>query len=187
MNKSTLCLIFITHIFNNVYAESFSFRDKTTVDGKIYWDRGMYPNIKGVILEVDKKLYFHHYPYVKGLSCAPPTSLPYYAGSNPLLPLGPITGYSIAPRCAPSRISFFNFETRTLNKIKKKITYSNVPTLDKLEAFRAIDHAINYTRPDYMEPSFEKTRRWERHVKIYGNWFFKKEMAIWGKDLVRPR
>lgn len=187
MNKLTLCLIFITHIFNDIYAESFSFRDKTTVSGKIFWDRGLYPNAAGIILAVDEKLYFHHYPYVKGLSCAPPTYLPYYSGPNPVLPLGRITDYSIAPRCTPSRISFYNFENHTLDKIKKKIAYSRIPAPDKLKTIKMIDHAMTRSKPDYMEPSSEKTRKWQRHVNIYGNWFFKKEMAVWGKDLVRSR
>ena len=187
MNKLTLCLIFITHIFSNVYAESFSFRDKTTVNGKIFWDRGLYPNAAGIILTVNGKLYFHHYPYVEDLSCAPPTSFVHYSGPNPRLPLGSITDYSIAPRCTPSRISFYNFENHTLDKIKKRVTYSRIPALNKLETIKMINHAMVYGKPEYMKPSSEKTRKWQRHVNIYGNWFFKKEMAVWGKDLVRSR
>ncbi len=188
MNKLTLYLIFITRIFTNTYGETsikhtsehFYFKDGTVISGNILWAKGYHPDARGLILTSKNKLYFHHYPYVKRLSCAPPTSYPYYPGKNPPLI------HNNTVRCAPSRISFFNFTSYSLSEIRKKVAYSKIPKMDKLNAIRMIDYASQGNRPKYIEPSFEKTKAWQRNVRIYGNFYFKKGLAVWGKDLVNP-
>ena len=191
MKKIALYLICITPFFSKISAETFHFKDGTTVEGEIFWRKNYEPDSKGIILSVNKKLYFHHYPYVKGSSCAPPIYYPYYAGKNPLLPLSDrvhknsFHGYSTTVKCSPSRLSFFNFETYTLNDIKEKVTRSKMTVTDKVNTIKMINHAMNHDKPNYMISSSGKTRKWERHMRIYGNWHFTKGTAIWGKDLVR--
>jgi hypothetical protein len=188
MKKTALYLICITPILCNVSAETFDFRDGSTVKGEIYWEKGYEPNSKGIILSVNKKLYFHHYPYVKGSSCSPPIGFPYYAGRNPLLPLGHVhrsnfRGYSTTVTCVPSRISFFNFPTYTLNGIKERVANSRMSIASKLETIKMINHAMSHDKPKYMIPSAQKTRKWQSHMRTYGNWHFKKGTAVWGRDL----
>ena len=191
MKRITLYLICITPFFSNISAETFHFRDGTVVEGEIFWGKDYEPNQKGVILSVNKKLYLHHYPYVKESSCAPPMYYPYYAGKNPPLPLldrarkNSLHGYSTTIKCTPSRLSFFNFESFTLSDIRKEILYSKMSIMNKANTIKMIDYVMNNNKPNYMTPSFEKTRTWKSHVRIYGNWHFTKGTAIWGESLAR--
>tara|TARA_B100000959_G_C14982523_1_gene624154 strand:- start:1052 stop:1621 length:570 start_codon:yes stop_codon:yes gene_type:complete len=179
MNKLTLYLILITLVYGNIYGEIFHFKDGTVIDGKIFEAKGFEANAKGVILTIDGKVYIHHYPYKKGLSCAPPIYYPYIKDPNP---------YGIS-KCTPTRISFFNFETYSLMDVKERITRSRIPYAKKLESVRMINYVGINDKPKYMTPSREKTRRWESNVKIWSGSRIKQGMAVWGEDLiyVRPR
>jgi hypothetical protein len=179
MNKLTLCLIFITLVFSNIYGEIYYFKDGTVVEGKIFMAKGFEPNAKGVILTVNNKIYIHHYPYKRGASCAPPIYYPYKSDPNP---------YGIS-QCTPTRISFFNFETFSLMDVKEKIAYSRIPYAKKLEAVKMINYAGANDKPKYMTPSSLKTRKWESNVRIWGHFYIEKGVAVWGKGLIyaRPR
>jgi hypothetical protein len=180
MNKTTLCLIFITQFFGNIYGEIFHFKDGTTVEGEIFTAKGFEADSKGVILTVNNKIYIHHYPYKKGSSgCAPPMYYPYFSGMNP---------HGIS-RCVPTRISFFNFETFSLMDVKDSIARSKIPYSKKLEAVKMINYVGVSERPEYMKPSLKRTKKWEANVKIWGNYYIDRNLAVWGKDLiyVRPR
>jgi hypothetical protein len=175
MKKIALFLLGITQILPVYSAENFKFRDGTSVDGRIYVEKGFEPDGYGIILNIENSVYVHHYPATdRSLSCP----LFYYGGPNPFGP---------TPVCTPSRISFFHFETFTLAGIKESVTSMDIPKEKKKKALASIDKALSGEIPEVMTNPKLTTRsanqKWEMWVDISLGKEFKKGTMIWGKDL----
>ena len=171
MKKAALLLVTITQVFTTFPAENVFFNDGTALEAKIFQGKGFEPDKDGVILTVNRKIYFHHYPCKQGSLRTP---FFYYDGPNP---------YNM-PRCTPSRISFFHFQSFSLLDMKKDIIKMNIPYKKKVEAVRAINWAMMGNPPTKMRnPSEKATKNWESWVRRNMARRFEIGQAIWGKDL----
>jgi hypothetical protein len=171
MKKTALLLVTITQVFTTFPAENVFFNDGTGLEAAIFQGKGFEPDKNGVILTVNRKIYFHHYPLTKRSLGVP---FLYYDGPNP---------YGM-PSCTPSRISFFHFQSFSLLDMKRDIIRMNIPHKKKVEAVRAINIAMMGNPPNRMRYSDAKTvNRWQRWVETFQANSFRRGVAIWGKDL----
>lgn len=171
MKKIALVLVTITQVFTTFPAENIFLNDGTGLEAVIYRGKGFEPDKDGVILTVNRKIYFHHYPCNKGSLRTP---FFYYDGPNP---------YNM-PRCTPSRISFFHFQSFSLLDMRKDIIKMNIPYKKKVEAVKAIDWAMMGNPPNKMRnPSEKATKDWGSWVERNLARRFEIGQAIWGKDL----
>jgi len=175
MKLATLLLVTITQIFNVFSAENVTFRDGTSLNASMFKGKGFEPDKNGVILTVDNKIYVHHFPRT-GRNLAPSK---YYLAHCP-------NPYNM-PNCVPTRLSFFNFESFTLLKMRENIIKMPIPYNKKLEAVRAIDVAMTNNPPKLLTAEYLTTnrviRKWENTCLIRFAYAFEKGVAVWGKDL----
>jgi hypothetical protein len=174
MRKIALLLVTITQVFTTFPAENVAFRDQTFLNADIYRAKGFEPDKNGVILTVDKKIYIHHFPRT-GRNLAP--TYFYMSSPNP---------YGMA-KCIPSRLSFFNFQSYTLVKMREDIIKMDIPLKKKVEAVKAIDLAMMGNLPAKLTKPALTSRfavsRWQESCEIRFAYGFKKGIAVWGKDL----
>ena len=176
----------------SVYAQSpqkdqmkFSFKDGTVVYGKIYSARWYKPNEKGISIQIDDKIYLHHYPFVEAYETSLPSmdrlssyAPPSYKEYNP----------NCIPHCSPTRISFAHFKKDTLKSLYNK--YSKVNTVSAQSISRSIVSAYWQKKPikEREKASPKKTLRWQKNVEKEYDLFISQDMfLIWGKLYNSPK
>lgn len=148
----------------------FEFKDGTVIYGKVFSDKWYKPTPKGVSIEVEGKIYIHHYPYTGEGTYAPPL----YEGfeTNPM----PV------PRCTPTRISFIHFKNSTLKSLHRSYSLSN--NKEHKAISKSILAAIYKTRPTEKErPSPKRSKIWDKDVRIEYDGLFRYNYMIYGGHL----
>tara|TARA_R110002110_G_scaffold45534_6_gene138700 strand:+ start:438 stop:1034 length:597 start_codon:yes stop_codon:yes gene_type:complete len=188
--KTTLKLLLVIGATLDATGAVYTFKDNTSVKATVFepasdlaWNKIHGPNESGVYLIVYNKIYIHHYPsYHKRvdnglyeLIPAPPTE----SGINPLS----------LPVCAPARIQFMHFSTKTLKKMyfdyHEKVRaemYKSQPNKNKISKDKKIALAIHKAihNKNYELNNNFKMLAWQRKVTKE---FTGQKSVIWGKYL----
>ena len=149
----------------------FEFKDGTVVYGKVFSDQFYRPNNKGISIQVDGKIYVHHYPtreYTR--TYAPPYLDIEY---NP---------YGI-PTCSPTRISFMHFKNSTLKSLYN--SYSKMTNRENIVISKSILGAMHMKGPrtKWEKADPEKTKLWHTNVQNEFGLFIRYKHMIYGGDL----
>ena len=186
--RATPVIALFLSILTNIFGAEFTFKDGTSIKASIYEHPLYKTSSKGLLLTLDNKIYIHHYPsyhketFVDNGLYEEQEEIP--APPSPSMSFNP----PFLPRCAPARIDFIYFSSKTLKTLHKQ--YSKELEVEKNKKYdynlnevmrmKEITSSIKkaYWNKEYKKATANSTRVWQsRVIKEYSGY----KNVIWGK------